>query len=206
MTDESTEKKFPVIRRVANGLRYRSVDALIGQIILVSSIGALEAEIQEFVHRSFADCVYLGQSEKQLVGALWKYGILDFKFQAPDSMLNSEFRRGIPIMIELGFLSDFDESLDDDDRLICLEELDRDVKKKETFLKLFFEDNADGGSAFERYRARKEQILEDRLSTVTSSSWIESIQSEIPFPIEFRVIDACVTNSDHVWINRHFFL
>ena len=191
MTHESTKNGFLLIRRVARGLRYRSFDAMIGQTVLVSSIDAIVADIHTFVQRFRPDCVYTGHSEGSLVGALAKYGILDFEFRAPDSLLLSEFSTGIPLLKELGFLNDTGDLPDDNEesRLWCLEELDQSIKEDGTLLKVFLEDVANRPVANETTFWR---LIND--------------PSQIPFPIEFRVIDACVTNSGFAWIMKHFYL
>lgn len=185
------ERHFLLILRVARGLRYRSVDAMIDQTVTVSSIRAVVPDIRAFVQRFCPDCVYKDLGSDPVL-SLAKYGLLDLEFRAPDSHLLLEFSTGIPLLKELGFLSDTDDGLDDDNELAllgCREDLEQGIKKDGTLLKVFLID----------LEKRHATDLRDRM-------WLMRHPSQIPFPIDFRVIDACVTNSGGVWIIKHFYL
>lgn len=94
----------------------------------------------------------------------------------------------------LGFLNDTNDSKDGNDelRLFCLEELDQSIKEDGTLLKVFLIDVAKRPVAHETDLSKRMRLLND--------------PSQISFSIEISVIDACVTNSGFMWINKHFYL
>ncbi len=98
----------------------------------------------------------------------------------------------VPTHLEWSHVS----SLQHPDKLVqllrCLETLDESIKENRTMLKLFL--SQDNPPAASDWTAR-ERLLHD----LPDLSWIE-------FPINFHVEDACITNSDWVWIVNHFCL
>jgi hypothetical protein len=79
-----------------------------------------------------------------------------------------------------------DLGIDPEFDLWFLEELDESLKTDGTLLKIF---------------------LEDPNFVVQPSDWESPISKRFQgsFPIEFRVLDACVTNSNQVWFSKHFY-
>ena len=187
-TAESSETAFSLVRRVARRIRYRTFDDLIDKTLSLSSIDSVEADIQSFIKRYCPAAEYSVQSDNQLFEAFVKYGILDIEFRVEDFLLAAEFRTGIPLLKALGYLPQPDQITDEDKEFNrgFLEEMDEDIDKDDTLLKVFLVD-----PEFQE-----------------SSGWEQRIQdlTRIPFPIEFRVLDACVTNSGGVWLNKHFYL
>jgi hypothetical protein len=80
-----------------------------------------------------------------------------------------------------------DLGIDPEFDLWFLEELDESLKTDGTLLKIF---------------------LEDPNFVVQPSDWESPISKRFQgsFPIEFRVLDACVTNSNQVWFSKHFYI
>ena len=183
-----SETPFSLIKRIARQIRYQSLDSLIDETVSASSIDSIESEIQAFIQQSCPDGTFSGPPRSNLVGTLTKYGILDLEFRMSEFLLVPELRTGIRLLKELGYLPRPDKISDaeKESNRGYLEGLDESIDEDGILLKVFLIDP-------------NFQISSDRILQVQD-------HSRIPFPIEFSVVDACVTNSGYVWINKHFYL
>jgi hypothetical protein len=108
-------------------------------------------------------------------------------------MLDSDSSGGVPLLRELGFVDGDMQKLVEEfggDSGCCIEELRDGIAKNTAHLMLFLESSNPNVS---------EVSMMDRLARISKPSIIE-------FPITFLVVDACVSNSSFVWMNKHFYL
>lgn len=167
-----------LLKQVARGLRYRTLDHLVGRSIVVRDLNAMEEAVRVGLGDDFpAECRLVAPSS--IHGAVAKYGILDLDFSAPAERLG-EAKGGVRLLRELGFLPT-EEMKQDGDASLCFEMLLEDIVANRVFVKLFME----GG--------RPEEWKELRIP-----------EGYLPRP--FRIIDACVTNASGIWFLKHFYL
>ncbi|MEZ6123760.1 MAG: hypothetical protein R3C49_11360 [Planctomycetaceae bacterium] len=178
---------------VARSLRYRTLQQMIGKTVAVTTQPRIVDDVSTFVADFAHGCTFTGPEQSCLDGQIAKYGLLDLRFKAPSTMLDSESAGGVPLLRELGFVTgDMQKSADDPGGSAgsCIEELGEDIAKNTTHLLLLLKSfNPDV----------TEMSITDRLARMKKPSIIE-------FPITFSVVDACVSNSLFVWMNKHFYL
>lgn len=196
MRSQKTDKRdnHALVRRVARNIRYKRIDSVIGATLELSSLGDIVAESEKFAQSYYAKCKFHGPEEKYYVGSIAKYGILNLTFTVKTSVVLDDGMYGIELLQRLGFLPADEEreaeciagseilgSLD------CLKEMDEDIVKGIVFLKLFLEEEG-----------KTKRSVQEAFRLINTPS-------KICFPKTFRIIDACMTNSDFVWINKHFY-
>ena len=100
-----------LVRRIANELRYRSLDDLICREVTINHLDSVEKDIHAALIGVLPpDCKYVATELKFLEGAIVKYGIIDATFTAPEQLLNSRDQGGISLLKELGFVEEDKES------------------------------------------------------------------------------------------------
>lgn len=178
-----------VIKALVRGLRYRTVDQLVGRKIELTSIAHASDELRVLVRQhgielgaTITDTAELG---------FRKYGLLDYEFEVVATQLNAE-RQSVRFLKEMGFLPDkheVDDGVFPDAGIGFLEEMLADVKKDRIMLKIMLDSQ---GSYQGAQGAPQEKWLNFDLSQ--------------HFPCEFVIRDACLTNCGLIWLNRHFYL
>jgi hypothetical protein len=162
--------------RVAKQLRYRTLPELIGRSILIPSI----RDVLGTVASSFE----LGSPvnpDARFEGMIAKYGILDLEFHSLQPNLGRQDRGGVALLKELCFVHEdrTEENLEEEDW--CLELLEESISERQ-IVKLFLRCDLD-------LHGNPRDVL----------------QHSAP-PCTFVVTDACLTNADYVWFNKHFYL
>ncbi len=186
-----------LIKKLARKVRYRTLDALIGQQVTVYSLDTVVQDIQREVSL-VSNASYLGPEARYIEGMIAKYGILDLDFLGPISLLDTDFEHGIRLLQHLRFIPTRDatqkhnqekqewphDPTDDMEDFTCLEQLNESLERNQQVIRLFLE------SAHQILRP------EQKLGRLVASD----------LPRVFTVTDACVTNADFIWFHRHFYL
>lgn len=186
-------KDRTLLLNVARNLRYRTLTPMIGEYVTISDRTVVTNETSAFVARFVGGCSFAGPEQKYLDGQIAKYGILDLRFNAPNTMLDADADAGVSLLRELQFIDSGMEDLIEElggDASYCLEELRDGIAENKTHLKLFLESSNPNVS---------EMSMMHRMARMRDPSLID-------FPITFAVVDACVSNSSFVWMNKHFYM
>jgi hypothetical protein len=181
-----------LVRSIAERLRYRPLDRLVGRVVEIADLDRVEEAIGLTLGADMPEgCRLAGPEPGIREAAVCKYGILDLRFTAPDCVLAhpptspTGDRTGFPLLRELGYLPGGEvgpqERLCDDP--VCLEMLRDNLDQGQTWLMIYLE----GGRPDEGARVG-----------------LRLPQGYLPRP--FRIIDACVTNARGVWLWKHFYL
>jgi hypothetical protein len=183
-----------LVRDVARGLRYRTLDSLVGRSIEVGAIDTVEDAIVAGLGGGLPQgCRLAGPELHYRVVAVAKCGILDLRFTAPrELLLGDGVRTGVPLLRELGYLPDemggAPSRVGDDP--LCLEMLEEDVNAGATWLLLFLKGGHPGDAA-------RVEDAEGHVSFRVPEGYL---------PRPFRIVDACVTNAAGVWLWKHFYV
>ena len=173
---------YPV-RKVARGLRYVALEGLIDRRVSVQSIESADSDflavIGDYIDRdgSKPPLLHIGG------GVHRKYGFLDVYLRGKSELLTKDAMSGIPLLISLGMIS-----REEGDVFMCpddFEDMARDIAQMQAHLRLIM---VDEGFDPDGHRL-------GRIDHYTPK-----------FPIQFRITDACVSNSPHVWRWRHFYM
>ena len=174
--------RYPV-RKVARGLRYVTLANLINRQVTVQSNESADSDLLAVI----GDYVDRDGSTPPLLriggGVHRKYGFLDVYLRGKSELLTKDAMSGIPLLISLGMIS-----REEGDVFMCpddFEDMARDIAQIQTHLRLIM---VDEGFDPDTHRL-------GRIGDYTSK-----------FPIQFRITDACVSNSPHVWRWRHFYM
>ncbi len=187
------EKESLLLREVARKLRYRTIEAMIGQPVTITGLREISAETRALVDEHVSGCTFAGPEQKFLDGQIAKYGFLDLRFFATSTMLEKTAVGGVSLLKELGFVDRDLPKLAEElggDAGFCLEELRDGIEQNDVHLLLFLESESPNVS---------DMTVMERMARLRDPSTIE-------FPIIFSVVDACVSNSPFVWMNKHFYM
>ncbi len=136
-----------------------------------------------------------------------KYGLLNLSYLAEGVAWTPGDRGGASLLHELGFALHADEvpkpAADDPDPT-CLSELDQDIDKNETLLRLFLEREPGRTGTFERMKEMLESGKAKRIFKANEADYW--VMADECFPHEFVITDACLTNAGFVWFHKHFYL
>ncbi len=192
-----------LLKKVARGLKYRSIPHIIGQEIEIHSFDTIIDDI--FKAQAHSLPAKYEQISRISPMAIAKYGILDLRFEVSPHYLGEGDERGIPLLKALGFIQPPDtnqepevsmESIEEKLDPHCLAELSEDIDKQQTLLKLFLTNE----SVLARYD--RERMSPRELKDVLDNLAIPDDY----FPRTFVIQDACYTNSNFVWFLKHFYI
>lgn len=176
------------VLEVAHGLRYRSLEHLIGRKFTVHSEASAEQDFAEAIGE-YLDSSRIGERLLPIgTGTHRAYGFLDLALPAKIELAESSLLRGIPLLRELGFLTREEEG-----PFLCphdFEVLVSDIRKGEACLRLLAQDEA--------WRSRARTWW--RKGGRTSPAEYQPV-----FPLRFKIVDAGITNSSYVWRWKHFY-
>lgn len=183
--------------QLGRSLRYRSLPALIGQRVRLTSLADLEPALRALT-MSWLPADARWEGNEHLEGALAKYGLVDTELAAPVALLDhATTQRGIEVLRTHGFLprrgETWNEPDDKDLMLGCLADFADDFDPADAVLKLFLEDNV---PAELRLPLLRDAIANNRPLVLPAAY----------FPRELAVTDACVTNARFIWFNDHFYM
>ena len=177
------------VRKVARGLRYLSLPNLVGANVTIQSHESADSHFLAVVG-DYADHARI---EPRLIsiggGTHNRYGFLDIELRGRSELLNEEAESGMKLLMSLGFISrkaDGRPSLWPGD----FDQMAVDTDKRETHLLLIM---ADEGFV------KREQVLPHGRQQGINDQYIPQ------FPLHFRIADACLANSTHVWMWKHFY-
>jgi len=178
--------RYPV-RQVARGLRHRKLDQLIGTKFTVesgeSADAALLPVITDYLDRADNGDELLPLSS----GVHRRYGFMDVYLSAKKELLAKDSGSGIELLVGLGFLTREEGTI-----FLCPEDFEymsRDIRANEAYLCLLIVE--EGGAGHRPRNPSKTLDAADKQVLV--------------FPLEFRIADACVSNSAYVWRWKHFY-
>jgi hypothetical protein len=115
---------------------------MIDNTVSVSSRLRIVDDVSTFVARFVDGCTFAGPEQVFLDGQIAKYGLLDMRFNAPSTMLDSECGGGVPLLRKLGFVDGDMQKLAEElggDGGSCIEELRDGIAANRTHLMLFLE-------------------------------------------------------------------
>lgn len=183
--------KITYLRKILRGLRYCSLPKLLDRRVEVSSLETFESDLFAILGGDLpADSRLVSPDKRHLEIALAKYGLIDVKLSVSSKHLAACSLINVETLRELGFVSTPEEkeyvsqnTLEPNGEDIgLLDLLVEDAEVNEAMIKLFL---------------KTTESHSPRLSLKLADDY---------FPQTFVVEDACLTNSDYVWLNKHFYL
>jgi len=175
-----------ILRHLHRSLAYQPLPDLIGAHVQIQSTASAVEELVALARR-FID--FEVKSQRDNLSAMFaKYGILDLEYGI-DNISCSLDRPGLGVLRELGLVDsppDEDGLRDSDLMPDLLEDLATQVDLGTIYLKVFLQ--------AAEVRAR---------GGIPSQRWT---RSEITWPQQLLVVDACITNASRVWLAKHFYL
>lgn len=200
-------------------VKYRPLPQLLNRQIRISSIGQIEKEVLAEVSRNVPGDFRLTSSSSNIELILAKYGFLDLDFVTSQNLLNLQDRINRSAIRELGYTPrprdpapDMEPELKKQlgsDRS-CLEVLLESVKEDTSHLRIFLNSEWSRDSMARIFdEVRQEQLngkSANDIEAVTSAIFAIAERIKDSFPITFTIEDACLTNSDAIWLAKHGYL
>lgn len=195
---------------LVGGLKYSELNELIGQVVTIQTEASLESDLHAQLRPSIP---YLGSIKNFDYGSLadfpgyahgpwraWaKYWLLDLKFDVDPAVLHppgdaideqwifnlfceiaSDDELGPQLLGDPSHKRDFDE-------------LKKAVANNRWYVLLFLTDINEGPYTRESIDKR-----------IKLSETMEALESY--FPLQFKVTDACLTNTSKAWMSKHFYM
>jgi hypothetical protein len=201
-----------VLLRLLSTIRYREITSLIGQDIFVSNFEQIRDELTQTIHSFVPDCGGLESSDSNITGALAKYSILDLQFLMQQNLLSRQDSASRKMLSQLGFLGNNKDrrsakEVQEKDPT-CIESLLEAAAKGKEWLLVFLDLVPQGNPILDASNAataaRKAGVPDDEVFSYIFDRAVEALPSR--FPARFRIVDACITNSDFIWVHKHFYL
>lgn len=198
--------------RLLREVRYKEIHELVGKKIAVSNLSSIRQELTDAIYALMHFGEGLELADEGLVGPLAKYGILDLRFATGQRVLSEPDKVSRKVLCELGFLmskEDKEASREFEEKdPTCIEGLVERLAEKKEWLLVFLELAPRGDPILERFNATQHAIQTgvpvEEASTFALHQAIEALPAR--FPTKFKIIDACITNSDFIWFHKHFYL
>ena len=190
------------------GLKYRSLEELKRKTVRISSFARIEREVLDVVGTQGLTELRMTTSRSELAGGLGKYGILDLEFEAAATLPDTD-HAGKALLQDLYFIDNEEDektSRQGASDPTCISLLIEHLDNRKTFLKVFLRsDTPEGATRRLIDQARRDPDFE-RAGLVEKTVMRLIEEAEQRLPQDFEVEDACLTNSNYVWLHRHFWL
>lgn len=198
-----------ILKQIAREIRYHTINDLIGRKIRFVRSGTIINDIRLALGNLLPNSSELYRSLN--TGVIAKYGIIDLSFKVPSKVLKKDYRSGIPLLQELGFILP-PEKLEEAIKFanesgmkspedpLCWSELAEEIAKGNTFLQLFMKGKAVFPPKYYSRVSTRKKTWNFIRNIYSGLKWISY------FPQEFEIVDACYTNAWSVWLWKHFYL
>lgn len=193
-------------------LRYKPLLHLVGRKIIITRISDTEGAVLRVLETSFTARCKLQDSAREMALVLTKYGFLDLTFEVPLQLLSRQDQPHRSTLKELGLIGQ-ESSSGEEDRS-CLETLIEGIENGKCWLRLFlFGEPATEAlrHLFDHYR-KDAQLMRPSDSVESTMFRLERVVSRLAdgidqrLPMTFTIQDACITNSDSIWLAKHGYL
>ncbi len=198
-------------------LRYRYLPRLIGQKVTIPSIDRIDSSIRANILPAVPGNFRLQDSIDNLSLVMGKYGFLDVTFASPEQLLSPADKINQAALRELGFSPRPEDPAKDVELAIkgqmgedraCLEVVIEGTREQGCFLRLFLNSkwSQDTIMRFVKQMAEEQShgVSEEFATEAAASTLTRKMRDW--FPIAFTIEDACLSNSDAVWIAKHGYL
>lgn len=189
-------------------VQYRELTDLIGQVVTISSPVNIAEGVLPIAAKFLPSVHDLELNPGNLLPALAKYKLLDLSFALPQPVLSATDTITRNMLIELGFMNAEEEGpmgfVHSENEDTCIEDLVEGTRRGKHWLKLLL-DVWPLRDALEEYITAIRPA--ERGPTFNDQGWARLLrEAETMFPSEFRIRDACITNSNIVWVHKHFYM
>jgi len=177
-----------LIKKKSKKLKYRYRSKLVGMKVTINRIETIEEDICHAISEIFPEEYKLISDKYCVEGTIVKYDLLDLTFSTSSKLLESKYESGIPLLEKLGFLPLRGEEKDDRDPNF-MSSLAKDIDRNKKYIKMFLR-------RVDRRPIIK--ILED----------CQKFDYNLPpdyLPQQFKIENACITNSDWIWVYEYVY-
>jgi hypothetical protein len=199
------------LRRGLNDLRYRELSELIKLKVSLTHFDLIEAEVKNLLENYLPMCGLLKMDPYNTRLALAKYRFVELTFSSRMPVLKVDDRVDRDGLTALGFVaakSDRTAKFDADHDPGCIEVLLDNLTPGREFVKIFLElfPKRDAWKEFMAEITRAQKVGMPAHEAVDVA--LERMMHEVDFlfPGTFKVTDACITNAECVWLNKHFYM
>lgn len=204
-----------LLRRV-HDVKYREIGRLVGQRITISSLAAIAADVTAAVQPYALSCGKLELRSTNMQLILAKYKMLDLSFATSNTVLSRKDRIDRKTLESLGFVSSREEVRSIEDVIADVEGKDptlmaslvKEAQAGHEWLKIFL-DVWPARDSLSEYMEAVKKVQQSGVSEFEASSVaFDALLLRVDglFPGQFLIRDACITNSDFVWFNKHFYM
>ena len=95
-----------LLKNVVREIRYSSLPDIIAQPIEIYSLETVAIDIRQALGALWPNECRIVSKASQMAMTIAKYGIMDLRFSAPESILPDEYESGFSLLKKLGFLAE----------------------------------------------------------------------------------------------------
>jgi hypothetical protein len=146
-------------------------------------------------------------SLEELSRPMWKYGFLDLTFETGDALLGPADKINRAVIRELGYSPRPPHCDSELSERSCLEVLIESMIDRGCFLRLFLDSKWSKDFMGRFMETASQQPRGPEWDSAVDAAAL-ALKSRMPswFPVDFTIEDACLTNSDAIWLARHEYL
>ncbi|MBZ5530062.1 MAG: hypothetical protein LAO20_01405 [Acidobacteriia bacterium] len=200
-----------LLRRL-HDVKYREISELVDRKITISSTAAIAQDVAAAAQPYLPSCGKLELRSENMLAVLAKYKMLDLSFATTIPLLSQADRVSRQTLVNLGFVPSREEPAAtedaDDEDPTCMTDLVQDTQAGHEWLKVFLDLWPARKAVTEFMEAVKKAQRNPVPGQDAFSVAFEQLLREVEglFPAQFRIRDACITNSDFVWFHKHFYM
>lgn len=180
------------VRTVLRLFQYAPLNEFVGRRFTVATHETLRNDVSKLGFELATHATLLSEDVRNLYLQIAKYGILDIRFGVSRDTFACEFQSGKKLIRELGFGPDSSSKWTE----VCPEfeglipDIAAEVHENRWFFMIYAEIVGDIVTGH------------DLFVSITKTKDL----SKLPLPAEFKIVDACVTNSTWAWFAKHFYV
>ncbi len=200
-----------LLKTVLRGLRYALLPKLIGQRIVIGSLQSIETDIKAVLGTDLPSDQPLANPESY-EGELAKHNFITLTFSVPRTLLTDCPIVDSKTFRELGFVFSTEDkaAMLEGENWSMLDSIAEDVGQNNAIIKLFLEVEPPQTPS-PTWRQRLELTIKKifkvpEVPPATPKRILKLRLEENYFPKTFIVRDACLTNSDAIWLGKRFYL
>ena len=183
-------------------LRYRPLSGAIGRQLTIPAFSDIEKTVLQEMRDLLPAEFSLRDDPRHMAKVLTKYGALDLTFTSSTPVLSDADRITPEALLNLGLATQQGSMTEE------FEWVEKGLSDDECFFRLFLS----WGTPYAAMELRDQQARAELARGVPRNLVYEAAFDHLVenvgqrFPLTFTVDDACLTNSESIWVQAHFYL
>lgn len=183
-------------------LKYRPLPKAIGRQFTIPSFGEIEKTVLLEMHPLLLVEFSLRDDPRHMARVLTKYGALDLTFTSSSPVLSNADRITPEALLNLGLTTKQGSMAEE------FEWVEKGLSDEECFFRLFLTWGTPQAAMELRNQQARAEVAKGAPGNLAYETAFDYLVENVGrrFPLAFTVDDACLTNSESIWVLEHFYL